>query len=178
MFLSRVYPSTQFVRPTPHSRLDPRRTHRPRQSELALQIPPHPLPAKRLDLPHQHRRFAGMDTALVDRPTTTTPNQRPHPTPPRPTTTTPPAPPANTRCRMKARVLSLRWSTVGFDKKQDEQSRNGAASPRISWQLPTAGRLAAPFDRPRIFKSSHSHRVKRSREGIGSAAQRETERRT
>ena len=51
-------------------------------------------------------------------------------------------------------------------------------SPEISWQLPSAGRLAAPFDRPRIFKSSHSHRVKRSREGIGGAAQRETERRT
>jgi small subunit ribosomal protein S15 len=49
--------------------------------------------------------------------------------------------------------------------------------PEIRWQLPSAGRLAAPFDRPRIFKSSHSHRVKRSREGIGGAAQRETERR-
>jgi len=32
--------------------------------------------------------------------------------------------------------------------------------PIIGWQVPSAGRLAAPFDRPRIFKSSHSHRVK------------------
>ena len=71
------------------------------QSELALPIPPHPLPAKRLDLPHQRGWIARMDTALVDRPTTTTANQHPHPTPPRPTPTTPPTPQTNTRRRMK-----------------------------------------------------------------------------
>jgi hypothetical protein len=37
----------------------------------------------------------------VDRPTTTTPNQRTHPTPPRPTPTTPPTPQTNTRRRVR-----------------------------------------------------------------------------
>ncbi len=50
--------------------------------------------------------------------------------------------------------------------------------PIIGWQVPSAGRLAAPFDRPRIFKSSHSHRVKDPDKGTGGAAQRVTERRT
>jgi hypothetical protein len=39
------------------------------------------------------------------------------------------------------------------EEDQDEAG-DGAVSPEIRWQLPTTGRLAAPFDRPRIFKSS------------------------
>jgi len=71
------------------------------QSDLGLQISPHPLSAEGLDLPHQHRRSARMDTALVDRPRPATPNQHPHPTTACPTPTTPPTPQTNTRRRMK-----------------------------------------------------------------------------
>jgi hypothetical protein len=45
--------------------------------------------------------------ALVDRPTTATPTQHPHQTPPRPTPTTPPTPTISQR-RMIARSLTLR----------------------------------------------------------------------
>ena len=71
------------------------------QSDLGLQISPHPLSAEGLDLPHQHRRSARMDTALVDRPRPATPNQHPHPTTACPTPTTPPTPPTNTRRRVR-----------------------------------------------------------------------------
>jgi small subunit ribosomal protein S15 len=49
---------------------------------------------------------------------------------------------------------------------------------RIGFQRRSAGRLAAPFDRPRIFKSFHSPRVKDAERASGGTAQRETERRT
>jgi hypothetical protein len=55
--------------------------------------------------------------------------------------------------RMEARVLSLRRSTVGFDNKRDEQFETTLPVLAIRWQLPTAGRLAAPFDRPRISRA-------------------------
>jgi hypothetical protein len=48
------------------------------------------------------------------------------------------------------------------EEDQDEAG-DGAVSPEIRWQLPSAGRLAAPFDRPRIFKSSHVTPCERSR---------------
>ena len=64
-----------------------RRKHRSRQFDAALPVSPHPLPAKRLDLPHERRWTTGMDTTLVDRPTAATPTQHQNPTPPRPTTT-------------------------------------------------------------------------------------------
>ena len=42
-------------------------------------------------------------------------------------------------------------------KTQGEHSIPALPRQQIRWQLPAAGRLAAPFDRPRIFKSSHPH---------------------
>ena len=76
-----------MVRPAPHHRLDRRRADGPRQHDSPLQTSPHPFPAERLELPHQRRRSAGMDTAAVDRPRTTTPTQQPNPTPAHPTAT-------------------------------------------------------------------------------------------
>jgi hypothetical protein len=64
-----------------------------------------PTACKGLDLPHQRRRFAGMDTTLVDRPRSTTPTQRPNPTPPRPTPTTA-SPQAATTTRRRMRDAS------------------------------------------------------------------------
>ena len=57
---------------------------------LLMQLSPHPFPAERLELPHQRRRVAGMDTAALDRPAATTPTQRPDQTTlcPTPTPTT------------------------------------------------------------------------------------------
>ena len=77
-------------------RLVPRSGHH--QSDPALQIPPHPLPAERLELPDQRRPVTGMDTAALDRPSTTTTTQQPNPTPQRPTRTQSAA--TNTRRRM------------------------------------------------------------------------------
>src|SRR6476659_5933441 len=50
-------------------------------------MPPHPFPAERLDLPHQHRRAPRLDTTPMDRPRSTTPRQRPRPTHQNPTPT-------------------------------------------------------------------------------------------
>src|SRR6476469_1359449 len=91
-----------MVRPTPHPRLDPRRPNRSRQSDLALQIPPHPFPAERLDLPHQHRRTTRMDPTPMDRPRSTTPPQHPHPTHQNPTPVGPARPTTNTRSGMRS----------------------------------------------------------------------------
>jgi hypothetical protein len=86
LLLPRLHPPGRLVRPAPHHRLDPRRSDRPRQPHPALQIPPRPLPAERLELPHQLGRATRMDSALVDRPAATPSNQRPHPTHPHPAT--------------------------------------------------------------------------------------------
>jgi hypothetical protein len=48
---------------------------------------------------------------------------------------------------------------------QVEQHRWDGRTTGIRWQLPSAGRLAAPFDRPRIFKSSHVTPCERSQTG-------------
>ena len=53
LLLPRLHPPPAMVRPPPHCGLDPGRPHRPEQPHLALPLPPHPLPPKRLDLPHQ-----------------------------------------------------------------------------------------------------------------------------
>jgi hypothetical protein len=45
-------------------------------------------------------------------------------------------------------------------KDQDEQLDVPLSHQQIRWQLPTAGRLAAPFDRPRISRAPDSHHVK------------------
>jgi hypothetical protein len=45
-----------------------------------------PTSCKRLDLPDEYGRSAGMDTAPLDRPPATTPTQHPHPTPSGPNT--------------------------------------------------------------------------------------------
>jgi hypothetical protein len=68
------------------------------QLSPALQVPPHPLPAERLELPHQRRRTTGMDPALLDRPRPTTPTQHPNPPPMGPTAK--PTPPKISHRRM------------------------------------------------------------------------------
>jgi hypothetical protein len=102
MLVPRLHPSTELVRPAPHHPLDPRRAYRSRQPDPALQTPPHPLSAERLDLPHQRRRATRMNTTLVDRPRPATPSQRTHPTPACPTPTAASAP-TTTRRRMNDR---------------------------------------------------------------------------
>jgi hypothetical protein len=54
---------------------------------LLMSLSPHPFPAERLDLPHQHRRATRVATAQLDRPSPTTPTQHTHPTTQRPTPT-------------------------------------------------------------------------------------------
>jgi hypothetical protein len=61
------------------------------QPHPPMQISPQPFPAERLELPDERRRFAGMDTAALDRPRTATPTQRQNPTPPHSTPTRPAA---------------------------------------------------------------------------------------
>jgi hypothetical protein len=47
-------------------------------------------------------------------------------------------------------------------KTQGEHSITALPRRQIRWQLPAAGRLAAPFDRPRIFKSFPLTRCERA----------------
>jgi hypothetical protein len=170
---------------------------------------------KRLELPHQCGWFAGMDTAAVDRPRTTTPTQHPNPTPPDPTRTRQTGTSARRRMRVRQSCciaiatcprnltvcLTLRPFLHLGPKFAGAEARSRCSPPRrndldraehrhtintagtagdlarrrrdedvqldvplsrrqIRGQLPTAGRLAAPFDRPRISRAPNSHHVK------------------
>jgi hypothetical protein len=78
------------------------------QPDPAMSLSPHAFSAEGLDLPDERRRVAGVDTAQLDRPSATTPNQYPNPKTGDPTRTRPTA--RRTRRRMKE--LSKRRLTL------------------------------------------------------------------
>ncbi len=71
-----------------------------------------------------------------------------------------------------AQQLGLKDLRLVADRRTGRPAQNHSGRPKMSnldvplshqqirWQLPTAGRLAAPFDRPRISRAPDSHHVK------------------
>jgi hypothetical protein len=109
----------------------------------ALPLSPHPLPAKRLDLPDEYRRSAGMDTAPLDRPPATTPTQHPHPTPSGPTPTQQKATTSQSRLNvMSIQVRGLRWPTPLTPRPRSTSVPIGQQ--RTYWGLPDIRQAVGP----------------------------------
>jgi hypothetical protein len=97
-----------------------------------------------------------MGTAVVDRPRSTTPTQRPHPTPPRPTQTGTSATPATIRCRMRIASRAgdgspkpfqrpLRLTTSSHSLLEAGRRAGAREAPLAgNWLANQAGRVALP----------------------------------
>ena len=134
------------------------------QSDPALQIPPHPLPAERLDLPHQPRRATRMDPTPLDRPTSTPPHQHPHPTPQHPTPTPQPQP-TTTNARRSSVIASQMITDAAY-----LQAARVRAGHQPTHQVPDIAAVPAP--RPTQRRRAGGVKIERRASGIAAAARR------